>query len=117
MKQKLFYAFIAFCFLSLNSNAQTPWYLTGNTPGATDFLGSTGTNPLNLKTTGALPINFFTNNTQYMTILGSTNPGYVGIGTASPGQLLEVSGGNINVSTATNSFMINGLAVKKVRVN
>ena len=107
MKQKLLYAFIALYIFALDGKAQS-WVLTGNTPGTTDFLGSTGTNPLNLKTTGSQPINFYTNGTQYMTILGSTNPGFVGIGTATPGQLLEISGGNINVSTATNYYMLGG---------
>jgi hypothetical protein len=31
----------------------------------------------------------------------------IGIGTTTPGQLLQVSGGNIDVKTATKGYMIN----------
>ncbi len=55
-------------------------------------------------------INFYTNGgttypwaNQRMTIL---NTGNVGIGTSGPSELLQVLGGNIDVNTSTNSYMI-----------
>lgn len=58
-------------------------------------------------------INFFTNATgttgssiQRMTILNTT--GFVGLGTATPTQKLEVDAGNINVATPTNAYMLGG---------
>lgn len=59
----------------------------------------------------AQDINFFTNtsgingsSTQVMTIKNTT--GFVGIGTISPTQKLEVENGNINIFTNTNAFML-----------
>ncbi len=54
--------------------AQTPWYLIGNAPSTGDFMGTTNTEPLELKTTNTTtpqPINFHTNNTQRATIFFS----------------------------------------------
>ena len=45
-------------------------------------------------------------NTEVMRVDGDVSR--VGIGTTTPGQKLEVSGGNINVATSTNGYMING---------
>lgn len=46
------------------------------------------------------------NGTLYMTLQQSN--GFLGIGTATPSQLLTVTGGNIKVATATKSYMIAG---------
>lgn len=85
MKQKLFYSLIVLSVFALNIQAQS-WVFTGNVPGVTDFLGSTGTNPLNLKTTNTgtpQPINFYTSNTLRGSVtttgnidVNSTNNGY-----------------------------------------
>ena len=94
--------------------AQTPWVFPGNAPSAGDFLGSTVTVPLELKTTNTTtpqPINFYTNNTQKMTIVGSSGAtdGYVGIGTTSPWNLLHIDGaGNPAYSQFTNTVTGNG---------
>lgn len=78
MKNSTLILFSLAVILSNISNAQN-WQINGNTlVGAGEFLGSSSGNfPLVLKTTPAQPINFFTNNTQRMTILG--NNGYVGV--------------------------------------
>ena len=65
----------------------------------TDYLGwdaTTGSPPLNIKTTNANPINFLTTNTQRMTILSGGN---VGIGTASP-----VTGLHLNSTGTVGHF-------------
>ena len=52
--------------------------------------------PLNITHNAAQPINFLTNSIQQMTILGSGNVGFVGIGKSftSPASLLSVDGTN-----------------------
>lgn len=91
-------------FLSLfsatyvNSQCITPWCTTGNVITSGEWLGSDGTStvPLELKTTetgaNALPINFWTNGAQRMTILGNNGAtnGFVGIGIATPQNLLHL---------------------------
>jgi hypothetical protein len=74
----------------------TQWRLLGNinVTAGTNFLG----------TTNAQPVDFRTNNTQRMRIDGTT--GFVGIGTTAPTQRLEVDGGNINLFTTTNAYML-----------
>lgn len=77
------------------------------------YLGwdNTGTSgALDIKNDFSQPIRFYTNASAspYMTILGSTNPGFVGIGTTAPGELFEVSGGNIKLTTSSKAFMIGG---------
>ena len=74
-------------------------------------------NPNNAWSTGAyvgwnsasnLDFKLGTTPTQYMIIDGTTNIGYVGIGTTTPSQKLTVTGGAMNVQTPTRSYMING---------
>ena len=59
-----------------------------------DYVGwaSTESIPLRVKTNAAYPIEFYTNGTQYMTLLGSINPGYLGIGTATPTAIIGLGG-------------------------
>ena len=68
--------------LPLISRAQ--WYTVGNALSGGEWLGAST----------AFPINFKTNNIQQMTILGSGNVGFVGIGKSftSPASLLSVDG-------------------------
>ncbi|MEO5675111.1 MAG: tail fiber domain-containing protein, partial [Chitinophagales bacterium] len=92
--------------LILVFNAKSQWLLTGNSPGSTDFLGSTNSNPLNLKTEQSQNINFYTNagagtfNHQRMVIRGAGN---VGIGDAftTPQNLLHVHGGELQLTNST----------------
>lgn len=66
-----------------------------------------GSNNVSLGTTQSGHLNFFANNTQYMTILGNTNPGFVGIGLTSPNYLLDISGGDININSAAKGLRLN----------
>lgn len=99
-----------------NSHAQGQWNLTGgnNITLSTQYLGTNGssTSPLQIKTieTGgsALPINFFTNNLQRVTILSGGN---FGIGTATPTNLLQVSGGDVDVATSAKGYKLMGKTV------
>ncbi len=59
---------LALTLLSVKVNAQQ-WNTYGNSVGSTDFLGTTNTQPLELKTTNTTtpqPINFYTNDTLHM---------------------------------------------------
>lgn len=71
------------------------WSLTGNAninPGV-NFLGTTNNNPLIIKTSG----------TERMRVLGS---GEVGIGTSTPGSMLEVGGGDVYVNNSANGVIL-----------
>jgi len=100
-------AFIILLFISLNKiygQATTVSPINFSFTAATDYLGWSTANDLNFKI-GVVP-------TQYMQINGTTSPGWVGIGTAfSPGHLLDVNGGDINVNSANNGYMINSQTV------
>ncbi len=92
--------------------AQAPWYLSGNSTISGDFIGTTSTTPLELKTTNTgtpQPINFYTNNTQKATILANGN---FGVGLLAPLYPLDVQD-NINVNTTgfLNGYRINGFTV------
>lgn len=107
MKNFLYITCLVFCLNTVS--AQTPWYLTGNTPSGTNFLGSTNAQDVRLKTEQSQAIRFYTTagagtfNNERMTIL---NGGNVGIGIANPAQRLSVSGGSIQLVTTTAAYMI-----------
>lgn len=66
-----------------------------------------GSNNVSLGTIQSGHLNFFANNTQYMTILGNTNPGFVGIGLTAPAHLLDVNGGDININSPSKGLKLN----------
>jgi hypothetical protein len=78
--------------LSWTSVSDQAWMLTGNsgTDPSTNFIG----------TTDAQDLVFRTSDTEAMRILSDGN---VGIGTASPSELLEIEDGNILISNTTNT--------------
>lgn len=82
-KSLTYYTILILILVGNLTFAQNNWKTTGNGLAFPDavtsssFLGTTITVPLNLKTTQAQPINFFTNNTERMRIRGI---GLVGIG-------------------------------------
>lgn len=91
---------------------------TANT--TADYLGwaNTVTIPLSINHKGAYPINFYTANIQRMTILGSTNPGFVGIANTAPPFQLSIGdpngtpdGGILALGTGNNTGVVlpNGL--------
>jgi hypothetical protein len=107
--KNLFLMLIYLMIISLRMvNAQVPWYLTGNTPSSTDFLGSTNNQDINIKTEQTQNINFYTNAgsgtflNQRMII---TNGGQVGIGVLSPGYLFEVKG-DIAIKNPSSGFYL-----------
>ncbi len=67
----------------------TPWITTGNNTTGGEVFGSTSAQNLNI----------ITSNTQRMTILGTN--GNIGIGSASPLQLLDIAG---NTTISSNSW-------------
>jgi hypothetical protein len=108
---KTFILSTAFSLLSIVTLAQAT--VSGNTENfSSDFLGWDNSTAWDLKVShdGAYNIDFWTNGSQNMTL---TSGGNLGIGTASPTQLLDVNG-NINVSS-TNSYRINGVRQLYVR--
>ncbi|MBK9729838.1 MAG: hypothetical protein IPO83_00845 [Chitinophagaceae bacterium] len=115
MKIQLLIEIAFMSMLATNVNAQT-WSTTGNTLGGSDFLGglSGGGNPLRIKTEDAQNLNFYTNsgsgtfNNLRMTILGNTNPGFVGIGTTSPSSVLEVDASNYSTGEVVRTVAASG---------
>lgn len=99
---------VIFVFIAKITFAQTT---TSNnvrptTPAFTGWNGAGGNSgTLEVRNDFASDINFFTNTTQKATILSNGN---MGIGTATPGQKLTVSVGNINLATSTKRYMISG---------
>ncbi len=85
--------------------AYSQWDTNGNTLIGSEYLGADvfSNAPLELKTIPSLPINFYTTNTQRMTI---TSGGLVGIGTTNPIHKLDINDGNINLITSTRGYMI-----------
>jgi hypothetical protein len=99
-------------------NAQQWNVFGGNNITSIEYLGGDGTStiPLNLKTINSYPINFYTDNVQRVTILGSTNPGFVGIGDwYTPNFKLDIDAGDINLNGSAFSYRIgNGSNSKPV---
>ncbi|MEO6166585.1 MAG: hypothetical protein ABIO46_04435 [Chitinophagales bacterium] len=91
---------------AVNVEAQTPWFLTGNTPAGTDFLGSTN----------AANVNFRTFNAQRMTIKGinnmnpfTDNLGWVAIGNDMPMSMLHIGESNCySGQTCANGTLAGG---------
>ena len=78
MKTKIYLISSVFSLISFEKNYAQPWQITGNgNATAASFVGHANSVPLQIKTTLAQPISFFTNNTQKMII---TSTGFVGIG-------------------------------------
>jgi hypothetical protein len=93
--------------ISVNSFAQNnPYWMVGGNPGTgTDAVTSNSS----VGPQGAFNLSLNTANTARLTIKGDgTNDGFVGIGTASPGYLLDVSGGDINLTDDANFYRIQG---------
>ena len=96
MKRNFFFVSIVLLLTTQILKAQTSWIFPGNSPGATDFLGSTNAQDLRLKTEQSQNMNFYTNagagsfNNLRMSILGSN--GWVGINQSSPSSVLHVDG-------------------------
>jgi hypothetical protein len=111
MKIKKIILLIAILAVSNSKMLSQHWGTAGNATlppidavTAASYIGTNIAVPFNLQTILAQPINFSTNSTQRMTILGTT--GFVGINIAAPNQLLTVDAGNINTNTTSNGYMI-----------
>jgi hypothetical protein len=92
---------LALPLLSVKVNAQT-WQTIGNNTSPGDFLGSTSTtNPLELKTTQAQPINFYTNNSATPYVVISTTGDLTVTGNI-------VSNNSMNLTTSTSAYQIGG---------
>lgn len=112
-KQILIIILIIINTLIANLNAMGQWNtFGGNNITSVEYLGGDGTStiPLNLKTITGYPINIYTANILRMTILGSTNPGFVGIGSFTPSYKLDVDSGDININFPTNGYRITSTA-------
>lgn len=78
------------------------WYRGGNVP-------TTGAATNNIfGTLWNSPIYFYTDGAQRMVLNGTSGAtsGFLGLGTATPTQRLEVNAGNINIATNTNAYML-----------
>jgi hypothetical protein len=87
-----------------NINAQVT--VSSNNGASGDYVGWASGNNFDLTVAhkGAYNINFLTNNTQYMRLLGSGNTGYLGIGTSySPSYKLDVDG-DVNAGGTSTSM-------------
>ncbi len=80
----------------LNPTLQLGWDGTGSNPGSLEIRNDFSTQP----------INFITNGANWMTIANGGTYFGVGIATTSPSQYLDVSGGNITLSTTNKAYMI-----------
>lgn len=99
MKKQILMAAITLCALAGSKQVNAQWSLTGNaaTNPATNFIGTTDLQNLNIRT----------NNTNRVTV---ASDGKVGIGTAAPAQVLDVQSAgttNVNVkSTVSNANIL-----------
>lgn len=84
----------------VGANANTYWARGGN------LFNNAGNNIFG--TMWNSPIYFYTDGAQRMVLNGTTGAtsGFLGLGTATPTQKLEVDAGNINVATPTNAYML-----------
>ncbi|MDZ4823273.1 MAG: hypothetical protein SH856_07425 [Flavobacteriales bacterium] len=88
MKKNILSTFVAILFATTLAYTHPPdWNTQGNLITTTEWFGATGasTIPLNImhqNTVNPQPINFFTSNTQRMTLTGNTV--WLGIGTTAP---------------------------------
>jgi hypothetical protein len=112
MKKKNLFIFITIIVLHTNGKSSAQVSRLNNTStGATEYIGWDGNilatqKDLDIQNNyGSKNINLFTFNsslTKRMTILST---GEVGIGNFTPGYLLDVDGGDININTATNGYI------------
>ncbi|MEN9522566.1 MAG: hypothetical protein RL065_943 [Bacteroidota bacterium] len=94
-----------FFLLLFSIKVKAQWWTTGNNPFFGDFLGSTSTTvPLELKTTQAQPINFYTNNSATPYVVISTTGDLTVTGNI-------ISNNSINLTTSTSAFQIGGIPV------
>ena len=98
--------FISMLFLTTTTIAQVK-HLGVNGGISTDFVGWDNTVTYDLKVShdGAYDIDFFTNGSQKMVLESGGN---LGIGTTTPGYLLDVNGGDINLGDDSDFYRING---------
>lgn len=81
-----------------------------NNPVGADYLGWANGNaiPLKIQNINAQPIEFYTGTgpTKYMTLLGSTNPGFLGIGIATPRSLVHLDAGSLQITNSTSLVLV-----------
>ena len=90
MKRIFLLLFLLIILLSINVNAQQ-WLLTGNTPTAAQFLGTTNNTNLRIRTNG----------TEKMVVLSGGN---VGIGVTAPTGVLHLKAGTATAGTGPLKF-------------
>jgi hypothetical protein len=93
------------------SFAQSYWQLGGNPDAIPPSLGLLSTSNF-FGSTQTADLQFGTGGTTYMFMGGTgyTYPGFIGIGNGftTPAHLFDVNGGDINVNTTTNGYMLGG---------
>jgi len=109
MSKKILHSFIATLLMTISAFTPAQTTITSNVrPLAPAFTGWDGTGPnsgtLEIRNDFNNNINLFTAGSQRMTIIGATGStqGFVGIGTTTPSQRLDVSS-DINLQTTITS--------------